>query len=109
MLFMAGVLLIAAFFGGWFMPTITKCCPSIGTLNIEVDQIIDNYYKACEEGDRNWSVQEETNSRENLGKMKTLTDETFKKFQMAETTKGGTLQGVHSYDILANPLYLESF
>jgi len=54
-------------------------------------------------------VQEEINSREKLGKMKILTDATLEKFQMAETTKHNTLQGVHSYDMLANPLYLESF
>jgi len=41
--------------------------------------------------------------------MRTLTDETYEKFSMSETTNGTTLQGVHSYDILANPLYLEAF
>lgn len=49
------------------------------------------------------------NCRENLSKMKTMTDSTLEKFQMSTVTNGRTLQGVHTYDILANPLYLESF
>ena len=38
-----------------------------------------------------------------------MTDAQFKELTSAQKTKGKTLQGVHSYDILANPLYLDDF
>ena len=80
MLFMAAVMLIAACFGYLILPILEQCCPSIGIANIEVTQIIDNYFKAVDDHDRNWSVQEELNSRENLCKMQTLTNSTLEKF-----------------------------
>ena len=38
-----------------------------------------------------------------------MTDAQFNELKRAQKTKGKTLQGVHSYDILANPLYLDDF
>merc|ERR1739842_77663 len=38
-----------------------------------------------------------------------LTDSQYQRLQTVPKTKGKTLQGVHSYDILANPLYLDDF
>ena len=38
-----------------------------------------------------------------------MTDAQFDELTRAQKTKGKTLQGVHSYDILANPLYLDDF
>ena len=38
-----------------------------------------------------------------------MTDAQFEELTSATKTKGKTLQGVHSYDILANPLYLDDF
>ena len=38
-----------------------------------------------------------------------LTDSQFTQLLNTQKTKGKTLQGVHSYDILANPLYLDDF
>merc|ERR1712228_621087 len=41
--------------------------------------------------------------------MKILTDGQLERLKTAPQPQGKTLQGVHSYDILANPLYLDDF
>merc|ERR1712045_634238 len=40
---------------------------------------------------------------------KILTDEQYNALKESTQTEGKTLQGTHSYDILANPLYLDDF
>ena len=74
---------------------------------LEIDEGLDNYFNTLDEHDRKWSIREEENARKNL-KLKVLTDETLERFK---TTKLGDshMQGVHCYDILANPLYLDDF
>lgn len=74
-----------------------------------MDEDIDNYWIALDDNDRDWSVKEEENARENLGGIKIMTDCSFKKLKHSKPDKEKVLQGVHSYDILANPLYLEAF
>merc|ERR1712032_1154950 len=49
---------------------------------------------SLDEGDRKWSTMEEENTRS---------------LKITAPTKGKTLQGTHSFDILANPLYLDDF
>jgi len=74
----------------------------------QLDEEIDNYWAALDEGDRKWSVKEEENSHKLLtGEI--LTKEQYSRLLNMKPTKGATLQGVHSYDILANPLYLDNF
>lgn len=74
---------------------------------IEVDEGLDNYFKTLDDHDRNWSIKEEENAR-NVLKLKILNDETLEKFR--NTTLGTQhLEGIHCYDILANPLYLDDF
>ena len=75
---------------------------------IAYNEDIDNYWRTLDENDRNWALSEERNVRQNLG-WKLLTDDQFEALQAAEETKGKKLQGVHSYDILANPLYYDDF
>lgn len=38
-----------------------------------------------------------------------LTPEQFSRMKEVKQTKGKTLQGVHSYDMLSNPLYFDDF
>ena len=85
-----------------------KCMPNLEIGNIEIDESIDNYWKSLDEEDRKWSTKEEENIRENLGS-KILTDEQYNALKESTQTEGKTLQGTHSYDILANPLYLDDF
>lgn len=102
--------LACIFFGSPMMKLVEKCMPGCIIGDIEIDQDIDNYWKALDNEDREWSIKEEKNSRKRLGGMKIMTDDSWKHLKKAkENHDGKTLEGVHSYDILANPNYLESF
>jgi len=92
--------LIMALLIKWFGSRI-----SIGDL--ELDEDLESYFRVIDIHDKNWSVKEEENCR-NVLNMRILNDYTLSKFKGTETgTK--TMKGVHSYDILANPLYLDDF
>ena len=41
--------------------------------------------------------------------MSIVSDDALHKMKMVPETDGKTLQGVHSYDVLANPNYFEAF
>lgn len=97
------------FFGGYINSCLQKCCPSIIIGDVEVDEEIDNYWKSLDKQDRKWSLREEENTRDACGIAGMLTDDQFEALKASEQTDGKTLQGVHSYDILANPLYLDDF
>ena len=83
------------------------CC-IIGDMTLDED--IPIYWEGLDENDRNWAIEEEKNSRSALGGLKIMTDDAFEKLKESKENEDGlTLQGVHSYDVLANPNYLESF
>jgi len=103
------IFFVIFFFGGYLDALIAKCFPNFVIGDIELDEEIDNYWAALDQNDRSWSLEEERNARSNLGNMKILTDESLEKLTVSQITPGKTLQGVHSYDILANPLYLDDF
>lgn len=93
--------------GGWVYPCIYKCFPQLEIGDVELDEDIDNYYKALDNEDRQWSRQEEENARNIIG-IKTMSDHTLKKLQTT-ISSDAVLKGVHTYDILANPLYADKF
>ncbi|CDW85661.1 UNKNOWN [Stylonychia lemnae] len=75
--------------------------------DIEIDENLDNYFKTIDDNDRKWSITEEENARSAYN-LKVLQDETLQKFK--DTQLGDSvMKGVHCYDILANPLYLDDF
>ena len=85
-----------------------QCFPGLQIGDVELNEDIDNYWAALDAEDRLWSEKEEGNARDAL-KMKILTDSQLERLKTAPQPQGKTLQGVHSYDILANPLYLDDF
>ena len=102
------ITLIVVYFGGHAISKkIEKRFPDFAIGDIEVDEDIDNYWASLDEEDRKWAKREEANSR-GLG-MPMLADEQYKTLNGMAMTKGKTLQGTHSYDILANPLYFDDF
>lgn len=101
-------LLIIYFIGKHVEKCLGRCCPSIMIGDIELNESIDNYWASLDDEDRKWSQKEEENAR-NLLTSKILTDSQKQRLDTVPKTKGKTLQGVHSYDILANPLYLDDF
>lgn len=84
------------------------CFESLKIGNIELNEDIANYWASLDEEDRKWSTKEEENARSAL-KTKILTDSQYERLKSVPMTEGRTLQGCHSYDILANPLYLDDF
>ena len=96
------------FFGEPITKCFEKCFPALAIGDVELDEEIDNYWAALDDEDRKWSVREEENARK-AGGFALLTDEQKEALDNTAKTDGKTLQGVHSYDILANPLYLDDF
>ena len=101
-------LFIIFFFGEILVNWLCDFFPNLRIGDVELNEDIDNYWKSLDEEDHKWSLREEENARNAL-KMSILTDDQFDKLKNREPTTGKTLQGVHSYDILANPLYLDDF
>ena len=102
-------LMVVYFFGYYLEVCIAKCFPSISIGDIDLNEEIDNYWAALDEGDRKWSIEEEKHSRLQLLTSEILTNEQFERLKSVPMTTGKTLQGTHSYDILANPLYFDDF
>lgn len=75
--------------------------------DLEIDEDLDNYFNTLDDHDRNWSIKEEENAITTLG-LKTLNDETLVKLRNTKMGEGH-IEGVHCYDILANPLYIDDF
>jgi hypothetical protein len=96
------------YFGEWLSNQLYECFPNLRIGDIEINEDIDNYWASLDDEDRAWSQAEEKNVRENLGS-KILTDEQYNRLNEEPKTTGKTLQGTHSFDILANPLYLDDF
>ena len=96
------------YFGEIVMDQFFECFPSLRIGDVEINEDICSYWESLDEEDRKWSLREEENARNAL-KTKILTDTQFDRLKSSRMTSGATLQGTHSYDILANPLYLDDF
>ena len=94
--------------GGTIMGCLTKIFPSLEIGNVELDEDICNYWAALDEKDRNWAIKEDSYAAETLG-LQIYTRKQKNALISSTQTEGRTLQGVHSYDILANPLYFDDF
>jgi hypothetical protein len=81
-------------------------CKDIG--NLELDEDIDNYWASLDDKDRNWATKEDEYATKSLG-LQLYTKKQKHALYTSEKTRGRTLQGCHSYDILANPLYFDDF
>jgi len=90
------------------MKCLTFCFPSLEIGDIQLDEDIDNYWASLDDKDRNWAMKEDEYATKTLG-LQLLTVKQKHALSNAEKTQGRTLQGCHSYDILANPLYFDDF
>jgi len=84
-----------------------KVFANLKVANFEIDENLDNYFNTLDDEDREWSLKEEQNAREVCG-MKILLDETIMKLKTTTLGKNH-MKGIHTYDILANELYLDDF
>lgn len=104
------VLTFIYFFGFICSWVLCKLFPSYKIAELKVDEDIVNYWTALDPENRKWTIMEEGNSRSLLRQgLKMMTDESFQRVKDAHTTRGTTLVGCHTYDLLANPLYSTAF
>jgi len=90
------------------MACLTRIFPSLEIGDVELDEDIDNYWAALDEKDRNWATKEDQYATEKLG-LQLYTKRQKGALLSSHQTNGRTLQGCHSYDVLANPLYFDDF
>ena len=101
--------LVNQLFGERIMSCFKRCCPGLKIGDVELNEDIARYYEALDPKDKEWTIKEEENARENLG-MQILTKAQLTDLKGSKTSPNGRyLQGAHSYDILANPLYFDDF
>ena len=67
MLLVFGLLLINYFFVDFFNKVLHKCYPHLVIGDIEIDEIIDNYWLSIDDKDRTWTLEEDKYSTEKLG------------------------------------------
>ena len=96
------------YFGECLVRQLYECFPNLKIGDVEINEEIDNYWASLDDEDRAWSRAEESYARERLA-MPLLLDDQYEQLTTVEKTSGKTLQGTHSFDILANPLYLDDF
>ena len=101
------IFLFGTVFRTFIFKWITFLFPVLKIGDLEIDEDLDNYFNCIDDVDRNWSIKEEENARSTLN-MKILNDETLTKLRSTKMGDGH-MKGVHCYDILANPLYLDDF
>jgi hypothetical protein len=91
----------------FFFKAISNCIPSLKVGDLLIDEGLANYFETLDGHDRNFSIMEEENSRKVMG-LQVLSNYTLERLK--GTNLGNQhMQGVHCYDILANPLYLDDF
>ena len=94
--------------GSAVMRCLTRCFPNLEIGDVELDEDIDNYWASLDDKDRNWAIKEDQHATDTLG-LQLLTKKQKASLLSSSKTQGRTLQGCHSYDILANPLYFDDF
>jgi len=84
-----------------FNAILNICVKGIFEVKLHIDEDLSNYFDALEPDDREWWVKEEEHVR-NEYSFKVLIDESLQKIRTAKVAHN-CIQGVHCYDILANP------
>lgn len=107
LLIMFWVFLLGTIFRNYIYKHLANKWASLRVGEFEIDEDLDNYFKTLDDHDRNWSIQEEEYTREVMN-MRLLQDETLEKFKNTQPS-GPNMKGVHCYDILANPFYVDRF
>jgi hypothetical protein len=100
-------LLILTVFKGTLMK-LWNFFPFLSVGDFEIDEGLDNYFKTLDENDRQWSLQEETYYRKNVG-LRILTE--YERHKLEDTPQGENVMkgGAHCYDILASEQYAKEF
>lgn len=116
------LLLLKIFIGDVIVNMAEKCFPFLKVGNLELDEDLDTYWNSLDDHDRKWSIKEEeyfrhfntadlsayglTKAKKNFSM---LFDVSFDHLKTSQSLLTKTMQGTHSYDILANPKYYGAF
>jgi hypothetical protein len=110
----AGMLLICFFgyagyllFRGPFYYLLSFCCSSMVVRDFEVDEEIEFYQNTLDGEDKEWTLAEERNM--NKYGISTLLPTTVRSYEEGKFNEKYHLQGIHTYDILRNPIYAQLF
>jgi len=121
LLVMSFIMIVQYFFGGYLGGLVVRCFPSFKIGDIELNEEIDTYWNSLDDNDRKWTIAEEEHFRsfnkmsfQTWGVEKGSVDFSMMSDQSladCKASKSGpkSLQGTHSYDILANPRYYNAF
>jgi hypothetical protein len=84
------------------------CCKNMFMEEFEVDEEIDLYQNCLDNDDKDWTLKEEENSQKyGIQSMMFETKQSIQQGRMSDDKFH--LQGVHTYDILRNPIYSQAF
>jgi len=86
---------------------IFKIFPNLDFQN-HIEENVDNFFKSLDDEDRDWSIKEHLNAKNELG-INLFDQDMIEKLNTIKGDGSATIQGVHSYDILANPQYFDDF
>ena len=101
-------LVLNQLFGKIMFTYLVMLYPSLEIGDVKLYEDLDNYWASLDQKDRAWSTKEDQYSTDKLS-LQILTVSQKDNMNYATETLGRTLQGCHSYDILANPLYFDDF
>ena len=101
------LVILGLFVGGIIKWIISKIIGRSLDVDLNVDEDLPHYMRALEQEDKDWWVAEENNCRKVLG-FKMIDDKTLANIT-ANGTSSRTIEGVHCYDLLANPNYVQDF
>ena len=76
--------------------------------DLEIDEDIDTYPNCLDDDDKNWTAMEEENCIK-YGMPTMLHDQLESIKQGKMKSQKMHLQGIHTYDILRNPTYIQAF
>jgi hypothetical protein len=91
----------------YYFMTYVCCCKNLFVEDFEVDEYIDLYQNCLDQDDKDWTIAEEKNMRQ-YG-MSTLLPTTVNSYQEGVFNPKYHLEGIHTYDILCNPIYAQMF
>lgn len=116
------LLLLNLFVGDLILSAAAKFFPWMIVGDLELDEDLDTYWNALDDHDRKWSIAEENYFRhfdtadlsqygiaKGKKNFKMLFDESHDHLKNSQCFFSKTMQGTHSYDILANPKYYGAF
>lgn len=114
MLVLGIFLVIRLIFSAFLSDYLGRKFPSLAIGDVNLPEDIPRFYETLNADDAKWTVREEEHYREyGIKIMLDSTYEEFKKlhseFEAGKKDPETDMQGVHNYDILANPLYLDDF